>query len=110
MRQAGIIAAGGLYAMKNNVERLKVDHFHAKQLEQTLVNLPWVEGVMPVETNIVVTFLKDPEKRDIVIAKLAEHGIRIMAFGEGMLRMVTHIDIKEAAIEKTCETLKMLKV
>ncbi len=110
MRQAGIIAAGGLYALKNNVDRLKVDHFHAKQLEQTLINLPWVAGVMPVETNIVVTFLKDHAKRDIVIAKLAEYGIRIMPFGEGMLRMVTHLDVNEIDIEKTCDTLKKISI
>jgi threonine aldolase len=108
MRQAGIIAAGGLYAMKNNVERLTVDHLHAKQLEQALVNLPWVSGVMPVETNIVVTFLKDPDKRDVAIAKLAENGIRIMAFGEGMLRMVTHLGVNESAIDKTCGILKKM--
>ncbi len=54
MRQAGIIAAGGLYALKNNVDRLLIDHQHARQLEQTLNQLIWVNEVISVETNIVV--------------------------------------------------------
>ncbi len=110
MRQAGIIAAGGLYALKNNVERLKIDHAHAKALESALKELTWVKEVVPVETNIVVAILRDAEKRDEVIAKLAERGIRIMAFGPGMLRFVTHLDISEGMIDETVETLKEVKL
>lgn len=110
MRQAGIIAAGGLYALKNQVERLKYDHDHARQIETVLNELPWVAEVMPVQTNIVVTILKDASKRDAVIAKLAEHGIRIMPFGEGMLRLVTHLNVNSAQIDELCEVLKTLNV
>jgi threonine aldolase len=93
MRQAGIIAAGGLYALKNNVERLTIDHAHARQLETTLNQLNWVESVLPVQTNIVVAILKDANQRDLIIAQLAEQNIRIMAFGEGMFRLVKHLDV-----------------
>ena len=110
MRQAGIIAAGGLYALKNNVQRLKIDHAHAKALESALKELTWVKEVVPVETNIVVAILHDGEKRDAVIEKLAERGIRIMAFGPGMLRFVTHLDISEGMIDETVETLKEVKL
>jgi threonine aldolase len=109
MRQAGIIAAGGLYALKNNVERLKEDHRRAKQLESTLSQLSWIKEVVPVETNIVVSILKDASKRDLIIQKLKEENILIMAFGEGMLRMVTHLDNSDADIERTCATLQKLK-
>lgn len=108
MRQAGIIAAGGLYALKNNVDRLKIDHEHARKLEATLNQLDWVESVLPVQTNIVVTILKDPNQREAIIERLAERNVRIMPFGPGMLRMVTHLDISSEQIEETCTVLKSL--
>jgi len=110
MRQAGIIAAGGLYALKHQEERLSEDHAHAKQIETVMNELPWVQEVMPVQTNIVVTILKDAFKRDEIIAKLAKFGIRIMPFGEGMLRMVTHLNVSRAQIDELCEVLKKLDV
>lgn len=108
MRQAGIIAAGGLYALKNNVERLKIDHDHARKLESTLNELDWVESVLPVQTNIVVAILKDANQREAIIERLAERNVRIMAFGPGMLRMVTHLDVTSEQIEETCTILKSL--
>lgn len=108
MRQAGIIAAGGLYALKNNVDRLAIDHAHARQLETTLNQLNWVESVLPVQTNIVVAILKDASQRDLIIAQLAEQNIRIMAFGPGMLRLVTHLDVTSGEIDQTCEVLKKM--
>lgn len=110
MRQAGIIAAGGLYALKNNVDRLLIDHQNARQLEQTLNQLNWVKEVISVETNIVVAIINDPSKRDAIILSLAEHGIRVMAFGEGMLRLVTHLDVSSNEIDQTCEILRKLNV
>lgn len=108
MRQAGIIAAGGLYALKHNVERLKIDHDHARKLESTLNELEWVESVLPVQTNIVVAILKDANQREAIIERLAERNVRIMAFGPGMLRMVTHLDVTSEQIEETCTILKSL--
>jgi threonine aldolase len=108
MRQAGIIAAGGLYALKHNVERLKMDHDAAKMLEETLNGMSWVKEVMPVQTNIVVAILNDPSKRDVVIEKLAKEHIRIMAFGPGMIRMVTHLDNSIEDIQRVSEVVKSL--
>jgi len=106
MRQAGIIAGGGLYALKNNIERLTEDHQHAKQLEVALEHLPWVESVLGVETNIVVVNLKEASKRDVIIQYLDERGIKISAFGPAMLRFVTHLDISSSDIETTIKVLK----
>lgn len=108
MRQAGIIAAGGLFALKNNVSRLKIDHQNAKIIETALNNCKWVERVVPVETNIVVTILKDHSKRDEIIEKFKSNNILIMPFGPGMLRMVTHLDISDDSISKVCEVLKKI--
>jgi ribosomal protein S4 len=110
MRQAGIIAAGGIYALKFNVDRLKIDHQRAKQLESVLNEVSWVKEVVPVETNIVVAILNDASKRDRIIQQLKSEGILIMAFGEGMLRMVTHLDNSDADIDRTCEVLRKLSV
>ncbi len=108
MRQAGIIAAGGLFAMKHNVARLKEDHAHAAVLENTLNELSWVKDVIPVETNIVVAILNDPGQRDVIIDRMAQQGIRTIAFGPGMIRFVTHLDITSEMIDKTVEVLKTM--
>lgn len=106
MRQAGIIAAGGLFALKNNVERLKEDHAAAKILESTLLTCDWVERILPVVTNIVVVCLKDQSLRDTYIQKFADRGIKVSAFGPGMIRFVTHLDIQQNQLEYTVETIK----
>lgn len=108
MRQAGIIAAGGLYALKEHVKRLEVDHEHARQLETVLQNCSWVAHCMPVQTNIVVAVLQQAEKRDIVIQKLGEQGVKASAFGPGMIRFVTHLDISEEQVNYTLEMLKKI--
>ncbi len=109
MRQAGIIAAGALYAFENNVTRLKEDHQRAKILENALLNHAWVESVFPVETNIVIIVLKEAEKRDAIIQQLKENGVLTVAFGPGMIRMVTHLDIDDPAIEFVHDALKAIK-
>ncbi len=110
MRQAGILAAGGLYALKYQVERLKQDHEHARQLEIILHELAWVEEVMPVQTNIIVVKLKDATKRAHIIDKLAQSGIRILPFGEGMIRMVTHLNVSVKDIDVVRNVLKKMHV
>lgn len=108
MRQAGIIAAGGLFALKNNRERLTEDHRHAKQLEVTFLKQDWVESVLGVETNIVVIQLKNHAKRDAILAQFMSFGILAMAFGPGMLRFVTHLDVSPEDIDFTCEKIEMI--
>ena len=109
MRQAGIIAAGGLYALKNNVERLREDHAHAKALEAAFNEMDWVDHVMGVQTNIVVVVLKDDAKRDPIIAKFNAAGMTPMPFGPGMIRFVTHLDISKGDIDNTIEFIRSMK-
>ncbi len=108
MRQAGIIAAGGLYALKNNVERLKDDHKHARMLGETMEACSWIKEVVPVDTNIVVGVLEQPEELNSVLSKLEDNGILAMDFGPGMIRMVTHLDISADDIDKTMHVLKQI--
>lgn len=110
MRQAGIIAAGGLYALKNNVKRLKEDHAHAKQLATCLKQLNWVEKVLPVETNIVVICIKDASKQSYILGKLKEKDILAVGFGNGMIRMVTHLDITPEKIKTCIQLLQKVEI
>jgi threonine aldolase len=108
MRQAGFLAAGGEYALKNNVNRLLVDHSNAKLLEEAFSALTWVKEVVPVMTNIVVVHLNEPTDRDFIIQKFKEKNVLCMAFGVGMLRFVTHLNVSELEIHETLEAIKTI--
>ncbi|MBI3134766.1 MAG: aminotransferase class V-fold PLP-dependent enzyme [Bacteroidetes bacterium] len=99
MRQAGIIAAGGLYALKNNIQRLADDHRRAKELALILQNVDWIDTVIPVETNIVVGHVKTGLSEQAVVEKLKDAGILAVTFGKGRIRMVAHLDITDQDIE-----------
>ena len=109
MRQAGIIAAAGLFALKNNVERLKEDHENAQCLTLVLKDLTWVESILPVETNIIVVSIKAPARRDEIIESLRKEGLLCIAFGPGMIRFVTHLNIDRSMVEQACRILKKIQ-
>jgi threonine aldolase len=108
MRQAGILAAAGLYALKNNVERLVQDHLHAKMIEKVLLEQSYVKAVLPVDTNIIIFELIDGIKAEHFVAKLKQNNVWCTGFGGQSIRMVTHLDFEINACEKLCETLKKL--
>lgn len=101
MRQVGMIAAAGLYALDHHLERLKEDHKNAKRLA---VGLKEVKGVSldpkHVETNIVIFDISETGKTGPQIAEaIKQHGILIHAFGKTQIRLVTHLDVTEEDIE-----------
>lgn len=102
MRQAGIIAAGGMFALKNNVSRLLDDHHRAKKLEGFLTKCTWVDNVWPVETNIVVIEVSANYSTQNVLDRLKEKGVLGIEFGDNLIRFVTHLDINDEDIAK-CE-------
>ncbi len=110
MRQAGIIAAGGLYAMKHHVVRLNEDHERASKIGVTLIAQTWVSEVFPVETNIVVFCLKVEAHKEIVIQKLKDQGILVSSFGDGMIRLVVHLDITDDDITETCIAIQSIQL
>lgn len=110
MRQAGLLAAAGLYALKNNVERLNQDHEKAKFLGETLAACSWVKQIMPVETNIVIFELAPNVDSMRFEQELAANGIRVAGFGKQTIRMVTHLDVNDTMIQKTAEVVKRLKI
>lgn len=105
MRQAGILAAAGLYAIENNINRLKDDNDRAKMLGKFLESLPYVDSVRPVKTNIVIFRLKDLEAQT-VINKLEKEGILSVAFGPRDIRFVTHMHINDAMIDTVKNVMK----
>ena len=94
MRQAGLLAAAGLYALDNNVQRLADDHANAQWLADGLVKAGY--AVEPVQTNMVYVHMGD--RAEAFQAFAAERGIRLSAAGR--LRMVTHMDVDRAGIEQ----------
>lgn len=107
MRQAGFIAAAGLYALENNISRLKEDHGRAKTLGKALSTLSFVKSVMPVDTNIII-FELNGTTPEIFLSKLAQHNIKALAFGPAQIRLVTHLDFDDRMLDKTIEVLKKL--
>ncbi len=99
MRQAGILAAGGLFALQNHVYRLAEDHKRAKLLEATLEEQAWVEDVLPVETNIVVFKLIDTISTQKFIEYLKSQSIHAAIFGHQQVRMVTHLNVSDEDIQ-----------
>lgn len=105
MRQAGIIAAGGIYALQNNVQRLSEDHKNAKQIEEILKKKSWIKEVVPVKTNIVVGHLHEGVSELEVAEKLAKVGILCVAFGEGRIRFTTHLHITQNEVDLLAQKL-----
>ena len=109
MRQVGYLAAAGIYALQNNVNRLVDDHRRAKELGELLQKLPWVEKVEPVETNILIFSLKKGFDENLLIEKLKQKSIFISSMGPGKLRIVTHLDYKEVMHNYVIDTLQKLQ-
>jgi threonine aldolase len=107
MRQAGMLAAAGLYALDHHVARLADDHQRARRIEQALVTRGLAESVLPVETNIVV-FNVAGGNDAALLGKLREEGILAMRFGTGMIRMVTHLDVDEAAVDQVVKAIQRI--
>ncbi len=108
MRQAGYLAAAGIYALDNNIGRLEEDHRRAKELGAALQKLNWIEKVEPVETNILIFSVKKGLDENLLIAKLKERNIHISSMGHGKLRIVTHLDYREVMHSYVLETLERI--
>ncbi len=104
-RQAGVLAAAGLYVLANHREKLAEDHEHARLLAKVLQNTAWAQVREEPETNIV--FADTPGRPAAVLAdKLKAKGLWCSALGEYRLRLVTHRDVDRPAVDQACEILK----
>ena len=106
MRQVGFLAAAGIYALDNNIERLADDHKKAKEIEQLLNSLSYIKKVEPVETNIIIFYVKDHLNAEDFISKMEEKNILLTPMGDGKIRIVTHLDFSDQMLEKLLYELK----
>ncbi len=104
MRQAGYLAAAGIFALENNVERLRDDHANARTLTACLAEQTWVADIRPVQSNIVVFDLQEGIAPAAFVAYLGENQVKCSAFGGQSIRFVTHLDVSSKEIE-TVKTL-----
>ena len=106
MRQAGILAAAGIYALDNHIERLKEDHRRAKAIGAVLSDSNYVEWLMPVETNIIIFKMKEQFSAEKFASQLKEQNILCIAIGKNQVRMVSHLDFDDAMLEQVIAALK----
>ena len=108
MRQAGIIAAAGVYALQHHVERLVDDHAHANMLAQALAELPAVRlNPADVETNIVIVDVSATGRSATAIAEqLQKEGVRVSVMGRTKLRAVTHLDVSRQDITRAIDVFR----
>jgi len=101
-RQAGILAAGAIYAMNNHVKRLAEDHRNAKRLAEGLGALG-LTVTNPVETNMVYFTHPDPEA---LLTRLEKQHVLMSLARPGVIRAVTHLDVDESEIEETITAIR----
>lgn len=102
MRQAGVLAAAGIYALEHHVARLTEDHSHAKKLARLLQQIPSVQiAPQHVETNIVIFDVTDQRRTPAeIVAALKEQGVLINPIGELSYRAVTHLNVSAKQIDE----------
>jgi threonine aldolase len=108
MRQAGSLAAAGIYALDHHIARLRQDHLHAQLLADCISKKSFVKMLLPVETNILIFELQPGQSAPALVATLKEKGILAYAISPVRIRLVTHLDISESAIHQTIEIFNSL--
>jgi threonine aldolase len=108
MRQAGFLAAAGIYALQNNIERLKNDHDHAKQIGNAISHSTIAKSVLPVETNIIIFETAASTTAAQIVEKLKQKEIYCYAIAPDRVRFVVHLDITNEMVDKTIEIIKTI--
>ncbi|MFN8239551.1 MAG: GntG family PLP-dependent aldolase [Bacteroidales bacterium] len=110
MRQAGYLAAAGLFALEHNIPRLVEDHANALKIRTVLSSCDWVDKCLPGETNIVIASMSGEIRSETVIKKLAEQGILASIVDASTIRFVTHLDVSDEMTQQACSIIKSLKI
>lgn len=105
-RQAGYLAAAGIYALENNIERLHEDHQRAKSIGQILSGKNFVKSIYPIETNIVIFELAEDISSATFVHSMAERNLHCIAFGQHHVRFVTHLDFNDEHLMRFEELMK----
>jgi threonine aldolase len=108
MRQAGYLAAAGIYALEHHIERLQEDHTHALMIEDALRAKPFVDQILPVETNIVIASFHAPYSPQLFMEAMKKEDILMYQISPNQIRMVIHLDISPELVEKTIQAINKL--
>jgi len=108
MRQAGYLAAAGIYALDHHISRLQEDHDHAQMLAEGFQAKSFVKFVLPVETNILIFELNDGQTAPDLVAELKKQGVLAYAIAPNRVRLVTHLDVARPQIEETLRVIHSL--
>jgi len=110
MRQAGYLAAAGIYALEHNVDRLKEDHLHARLIGEAFSKKNFVKHLLPVETNIIIFETTESVSAPALVARLREHHILAYAMSLVQVRLVVHLDITSEMAERTIDVIKDINI
>lgn len=108
MRQAGSLAAAGIYALDNHIERLKEDHAKALEIKTALLKKDFVKEIFEVETNIVIANIEGKYNATELAVALKEKNILVIAMTPTLIRFVVHLDITNEMLASTLETIEKL--
>jgi threonine aldolase len=108
MRQAGYLAAAGIYALENNVDRLAIDHLHAQQIGASLHQHSFVGEILPIDTNILIFEVKEGLSPYDFLTYMQQHDIHVYAISKTQVRIVTHLDITKEMVDKTIEVINAM--
>ena len=106
MRQAGYLAAAGIYAIENNFKRLAEDHHHAKEIAAALIKKDFIGKMLPVETNILIFEVQDYYSPHSFAEYLKERNIYCIPISPSQIRMVTHLDVTVAMVKELIEIIE----
>ena len=110
MRQAGYLATCGIFALKNNIDRLKYDHIKAKEIESALKIKDFISKVEKVETNILIFQLKKSFNTDDFLNKMSKQNVKLISMGDNKLRLVTHKNYTNQMHKKFLDIICNLKL
>ncbi len=108
MRQAGFIAAAGIFALENNIQRLAKDHVHAQLIANALAKKDFILEILPVETNIIIFSLKGKFTAAQFVDIMKEKNMLMFAMSPTQVRMVLHLDVTESMVQQTITAIEML--
>lgn len=110
MRQAGYLAAAGLYALQNNIDRLQDDHKNAATIANALSKKTFVANILPIETNIIIFSLTKDVSPTTFVEKMKEHNVLVFAISATQIRLVVHLDITPEMVIKTVEIIENISL
>jgi threonine aldolase len=108
MRQAGYLAAAGIYALDHHVDRLKIDNDRAKRVGKVLKDLPFIDSIRPVQTNILIFDLSSEWSAHDFLDNLKEKGVVAVPFGPRTIRFTFHLDLSDGDIEQVIDVMQSM--